>query len=38
MNLKGIDIVLPYWAAAGLMSLSIVLTLALSRPGDAQGA
>jgi hypothetical protein len=35
MNLKGIDVVLPYWAAAGLMGLSIFLTLALRKPSDA---
>jgi MFS family permease len=38
MNLKGIDIILPYWAAAGLMALSVLLTLALSRPVDAATA
>ena len=38
MNLKSIDIVWPYWAGAGLMALSIFLTLALRPPSDAPAA
>lgn len=34
MNLKSIGIVWPYWAGAGLMGLSILLTLGLRRPTD----
>jgi MFS family permease len=34
-DLVGARIVLPYWTGAGLMVLSILLTLALSRPSDA---
>lgn len=33
--LNGIDVALPYWVGAGIMALGIMLTLALSRPGDA---
>lgn len=35
MNLKGVNIVWPYWAGAGIMGFSILLTLGLRRPSDA---
>jgi hypothetical protein len=33
--LNGIDVALPYWVGAGIMGLSILLTVALRRPEDA---
>ena len=35
MNLKSISIVAPYWAGAGIMAASVLLTLGLRRPTDA---
>jgi MFS family permease len=35
MNLKSISIVSPYWAGAGIMAASVLLTLGLRRPSDA---
>jgi hypothetical protein len=32
--LNGIDMALPYWVGAGIMALSVALTLALHRPED----
>ena len=33
--LNGVDVALPYWVGAAIMALSVFLTLALRRPGDA---
>jgi hypothetical protein len=33
--LNGVDVSLPYWVGAGIMALSVILTMALNRPEDA---
>jgi MFS family permease len=35
--LNGVDVSLPYWVGAGIMALSVVLTIALHRPEDVGG-